>query len=71
MILSGQIIILHTNHNNLVQDALCLGSDYVMKWRILLEEYQLELVHIAVITNTAAYVMSILYGDSDCTTYTN
>jgi hypothetical protein len=35
----GQTIIVYTDHKNLMQDALGLASDWVYRWRLLLEEY--------------------------------
>ena len=56
----GQKSKVFTDHNNLIQDALRLTSDCVYQWRLLLEEYGPEIVHIKGIHNTVAGVISRL-----------
>ena len=59
----GQKIKIYTDHKNLIQDALGLNSDRVYRWRLLLEEYGPEIVHIKGIHNTVADALSRLdYG---------
>jgi len=41
----GQSIKVYTDHKNLTRDALGLTSDRVYRWRLLLEEYALEIVY--------------------------
>ena len=50
----GQKIIVHTDHKNLIQDALGLTSDCVYCWQLLLEEYGPEIRYIKGIDNTIA-----------------
>ena len=61
----GQQIMVYTNHKNLVQDALGLDNDQLMRQRLLLVEYRPKIVHIAAITNTVADV-SRLDMDHTC-----
>ena len=56
----GQKIVVFTDHKNLIQDALRLTSDRVYRWRLLLEEYGPEIVHIKGIHNTVADAISRL-----------
>ena len=42
----GQRLKDNTDHKNLIQDALGLTSDHVYRWRLLLEEYDPEVLHI-------------------------
>jgi hypothetical protein len=49
----GQTIKVYTDHKNLTQDALGLTSDGVYHWRLLLEEFALEIVYIKGIHNTS------------------
>jgi hypothetical protein len=42
----GQNIKVYTDHKNLTRDALGLTSDKVYRWRLLLEEYALEILYI-------------------------
>ncbi len=49
-----------TDHKNLIQDALGLTSDHVYRWRLLLEEYSSEAMHIKGIHNTVANAISRL-----------
>ncbi len=63
----GQPIKVFTDHKNLMRDALalCLTSDWVYQWRLLLEEYGSEIVYIKGIHNTVADAISWLeYGPS-------
>ena len=59
-ILWGQSIKVYTDHKNLMQNALGLTSDRVYQWRLLLEEYGLE---IKGIDNTVADTLSRLDYD--------
>ena len=56
----GQKIKVYTDHKNLIQDALGLISDRVYQWRLLLEEYGPNIVHIKGIHNTVADTISSL-----------
>jgi hypothetical protein len=56
----GQQLIVHTDHQNLMQDALGLTSDRVYRWRLFLEEYGPEIVYIKGIDNTVADAISRL-----------
>ena len=56
----GQKIRVFTDHKNLIQDALGLTSDLVYRWRLLLEEFDPEIVHIKGIHNTVADAISRL-----------
>jgi hypothetical protein len=59
----GQFIQVYTNHKNLIQDVLCLTSDRVYHWRLLLEEYGHEFIHIRGIHNTVTDAILLLdYG---------
>jgi hypothetical protein len=48
----GQQIKVYTDHRNLIKDALGLTSDWIYQWRLLPEEYGLEIIHIIGINNT-------------------
>ena len=51
----------HCNyHKNLTRDALGLTSDWVYRWRLILEEYGPEIVYIKGIHNTVADAISRL-----------
>ncbi len=50
----GQDIKVYTDHKNLTRGALGLTSDRVYRWRLLLEEYTPEIIHIKGIHNTVA-----------------
>ena len=54
----GQRLKVYTDHKNLIQDALGLTSDRVYRWRLLLEEFGPEIVHIKGIQNTVANTIS-------------
>ena len=56
----GQKLKVFTDHKNLIQDALGLTSDRVYWWRLLLEEFGPEIVHIKGIQNTVADAISRL-----------
>ena len=51
-ILLGQSIIIHTNHQNLIHNSFT--SDRVMRWRLYLEEYSLEIRYIKGESNQVA-----------------
>ncbi len=59
----GQDIKVYTGHKNLTRDALGLTSDRVYSWRLLLEEYAPEIIHIKGIHNTVADAISRLEYD--------
>jgi hypothetical protein len=59
-ILWGQKLIVYTDHQNLMCDALGLTSDQVYRWRLLLEEYSPEIVYIKGINNIVADATSRL-----------
>ena len=59
----GQRIKVYTDHKNLVQDASGLTSDRVYRWRVLLEEYNPEIVYIKGIDNCVADAISRLVYD--------
>jgi hypothetical protein len=50
----GQDIKVYAGHKNLTRDALGLTSDRVYCWRLLLEEYDPEIIYIKGIHNTVA-----------------
>jgi hypothetical protein len=52
-----------SDHKNLIRDALGLTSDWVYRWRLLLEEYGPEIVYIKGIHNTVADAISRLEYD--------
>ncbi len=56
--LSGQQITVYTDHKNLVQEALGLTSDGIYQWRLLIEDYGLNIVHIKGIHNTVMDAIS-------------
>ena len=59
----GQRIMVYMDHKNLIQEALGLTSNRVYRWRLLLEEYGPNIVHIKGIHNTVANAISQLdYG---------
>jgi hypothetical protein len=59
----GQQIKVFTDHANLMRDALGLTLDRVYQWRLLLEEYEPEIVYIKGIHNTVADAVSRLEYD--------
>eukprot|EP00804_Cyclotella_cryptica_P003901 CCRYP_015772-RA/>CCRYP_015772-RA protein AED:0.38 eAED:0.38 QI:0/0/0/1/0/0/3/0/296 len=63
-ILWGQQIKVYTDHKNLIQDALGLTSDQVYQWRLSLEEYGPEILHIKGIHNNVADAISRLDSES-------
>jgi len=56
----GQKLVVYTDHQNLMRDALGLTSDRVYRWRLILEEYGPEIVYIKGIDNTVADAISRL-----------
>ncbi len=56
----GQQLVVYTDHQNLIRDALGLTSDRVYRWRLILEEYGPEIVYIKGIHNTVADAISRL-----------
>ena len=59
----GQRIKVYTDHQNLKRNALGLTSNCFYHWRLLLEEYGPEIVHIPGIQNTVADAISRLEYD--------
>ena len=59
----GQKIIVYTDHKNLTRDALGLTSNRVFRWRIVLTEFQPEIIYIKGIDNTVADAISRLEYD--------
>ncbi|KAL7474654.1 hypothetical protein ACHAW6_000617 [Cyclotella cf. meneghiniana] len=49
-----QRIMVYTDHKNLIQESLSLTSYWVYRWRLLLEDYGPNIVHIKVIHKTVA-----------------
>ena len=56
----GQKLRVFIDHKNLIQDTLGLTSDRVYQWRLLLEEFGPDVVHIKSIHNTVADAISKL-----------
>ena len=56
----GQRLKVYTDQKKLIQDALRLTSDRVYRWRVLLEEYGPEVMHIKCIHNMVADAISRL-----------
>ena len=56
----GQKIIVYTDHQNLIREALGSTSDRVLRWRLLLEEFGPEIEYIKGIDNTVADAISRL-----------
>ena len=54
----GQRLKVITDHKNLIQDVLGLTADSVYRWRLLLEEYGPEVMHIKGIHNMVADAIS-------------
>jgi hypothetical protein len=52
-----------TDHKHLIRDTLGSTSDWVYKWRLLLEEYRPKIVYIKGIHNTAADAITQLEYD--------
>ena len=64
----GQQIKVYTDHKNLVRDALGLTCDRVYHWRLLLEEYDPEIVYIKGTDNIVADAVSRLDYDETINT---
>ena len=65
-ILLGQKLIVHTDHKNIVYGNL--ANDRIARWRLLLEEFGPEYVHVAGKDNTVADVLSQMdakFGSKD------
>jgi 2,3-bisphosphoglycerate-independent phosphoglycerate mutase len=62
-ILLGQRIIVHTDHKNLLYKNL--STERLSRWRMLVEEYDVEFVHIKGIDNVVAGGLSRLDADYD------
>ena len=56
----GQQINIFIDHKHLVQDMLCLSSDCIYCWQLLLEEFGPKIVSFKVIDNTVANAISHL-----------
>ena len=61
----GQKLRVYTDHKNLVRDALGLTCDRVYRWRLLLEEYEPEIVYIKGVDNIVADAISRLEYDPE------
>ena len=61
----GQRIKVFTDNKNLVRDALGLTCDRVYRWRLLLEEYEPEIVFIKGVDNIVADAISRLEYDPE------
>ena len=59
----GQRIKVYTDHQNLMRDALGMSSNRVYRWRVLIEEFAPDIVHIQGIANTVADAISRLDFD--------
>jgi hypothetical protein len=57
-VIRGQDLTIHTDHMNLLYQKL--PSQRMMRWRLLLEEYNPKVMHIKGIDNTAADALSRL-----------
>ncbi len=57
----GQDIKVYTDHKNLTRDALGLTSDRVFRWRLLLEEYAPEIIHIKDHNTVANAILRLEY----------
>ncbi len=62
-ILLGQRIIVHTDHKNLLYKNL--STERLSRWRMLVEEYDVEFVHIKGVDNVVADGLSRLDADYD------
>jgi hypothetical protein len=60
-ILFGQKIIIHTDHQNILYKKL--SSDRITRWRLLLEEYGPEYVHVKGTDNIVADALSRMDKD--------
>ena len=56
----GQKLIVYTDHQNLVRDALGSTSHRVHRWRLILEEYGPKIIYIKGIKNIVADAISRL-----------
>ena len=59
----GQRLKVYTDHKNLVRDTLGLSCDRMYRWRLLLEEYNPEIVYIKGVENVVADAISHLEYD--------
>ena len=62
-ILLGQKLIVHTDHKNILYSNL--ASDRIARWRLLLEEYGPEYVHVKGQDNVVADALSRMEADFD------
>jgi hypothetical protein len=60
-ILFGQRIVIHTDHRNILYNKL--SSDRIIRWRLLLEEYGPEYVHVSGKDNVVADALSRMEAD--------
>ena len=61
----GQRTKVYTDYKNLIQDVFGLTYNCIYRWRLLLEDYGLENMHIKGIHNTVANAISRLdFGPS-------
>ena len=58
--LLGYEVIVWTDHKNLTRDNLGESSDRVMRWKLLLNEYDLKIQYIRGVDNTVADAISRL-----------
>ena len=56
----GQRIVVYTDHKNLMREAPGLTSNRVYRWRLIIEEYGPEIIHIKGEVNTVADAISRL-----------
>jgi hypothetical protein len=59
--MSGQRIVIHTDHQNTLYNKL--SSDRIIRWRLLLEEYGPEYVHVSGKDNVVADALSHVEAD--------
>ena len=70
-ILLGQRIKVFTDHKNLKYENSTTTSQRAMRWRVLLEEFNPEIVYIKGVDNTVADAISRLDIDCKPAPYTN
>jgi len=59
-ILLGQEILIYTDHKNLESDVANMTTQRLLRWRLLLEEYNIKMKYIKGITNTVSDALSRL-----------
>ena len=70
-ILHGQRIKVYTDHKNLKYENSTATSQRAMRWRVLLEEYNPEIIYIKGVHNTVADAISRLVMDCEPTHFKN